>query len=171
MGVAVLEQTRLIHQGVQRLGAMGPPSLRLDEVRQAVSSLIREFRPDVVAIERPFFAPDNNAALLNLIADEIRVLAMRHRIEVRSSAPSTIRKHLCGDGRATKREVALAVASRFPELRKYLRSRSSWWRRYYGNMFDAVAVGIVAGMAPGRHGRKTRKRDRRATAALSCRSG
>jgi Holliday junction resolvasome RuvABC endonuclease subunit len=57
-------------------------------------------------------------------------------------APQTVRKSLTGDGWASKRELARAVASRFPALRVYLTQDRKWKERYFLNLFDAVALAL-----------------------------
>ena len=81
----------------------------------------------------------------NILVDEIRALARERGILVRALAPSTVKKRVCGDGRATKREVARAVVVRYPELKVYLGQDRKWKERYHGNMFDAVAIGMASG--------------------------
>lgn len=98
----------------------------------------------LLAVESAFFARDVNAALLNILVDEICCVWKEDGVAVRTLAPSTVRKRLCGNRSATKRQVADAVAARYPELEIHLSQDSSTDARYYGKMFDAVAVGLVA---------------------------
>ncbi len=46
--------------------------------------------------------------------------------------------------RATKLEVAKIVIAQYPELKVYLNQDRKWKEDYHLNMFDAVALGIVA---------------------------
>ena len=54
----------------------------------------------------------------------------------RTRTPSSVRKRLCGSGRATKRDMARAVLARYPELKVYLAQNRKWKERFHGNMFD-----------------------------------
>jgi hypothetical protein len=45
--------------------------------------------------------------------------------------------------RATKRDVARIVIQRFPQLAQHFHPGDFWRERYWGHMFDAVAVGLV----------------------------
>ena len=144
IGVAVLAGRGLAYHGVRTLQAEQTPHGRLEEVRRLVARLIRHFRPEILAVEKPFFARDRNAALLNVLVDEIRAVGREHGVRVVALAPSTVRKRVCGSGQATKAEVARAVAARFPELKALLQTGGSFRERYYGNLFDAVAVGLAA---------------------------
>ena len=106
--------------------------------------LIRDLKPDVIAMEKTFFANNRNSALLNVFSDEIRAVARSRRVPVRAYAPSTVKKRGTGNGRAGKAEVAQVVVSRYPELKVYLDQDRKWKTRFHANRFDAIAVGIVA---------------------------
>ena len=144
MGIAVLDGDALIYHGVKTILVRLTPHERLNAGRAVVVRLIQDFGPTVLAVEKAFFAQNRNAALLNVLVDEIRAIGRRHELEVRPLAPSTVKKGICGTGAATKREVAEAVVARSPELNVYLGQNRKWKERYHGNMFDAVAVGLVA---------------------------
>src|SRR5205814_9840034 len=89
-----------------------------------------------------------NTALLNVLFDEIRSLARRRRLAFVAYAPSSIKKFICGDGHAGKKQVAISVVSNFPELKVYLTQDRAWKERFHQNMFDAVALGIMATARP-----------------------
>lgn len=145
MGVAVLDGDNLVHHGVVSLRKGGSPHERLREARGAVLTLIRDFGPAVLAVETAFFANNRNTALLNILVDEVQAVGRRRGLGVVAYAPSTIKRRIAGNGRANKRDVAEAVVRRFPDLRPYLSEDGCSRARYHSNMFDAVAVGIVAG--------------------------
>lgn len=152
MGVALMDGRKLIYHGVKTLRQGGTPHDRLDEGRRAVLRLIRDFHPDVLVVEKAFFSRSRNAALLNVLIDEIRAVARQRGIAVLGLAPSTVKKRVCGDGHATKQDVARAVVARYPELSVYLGQDRKWKERYHGNMFDAVAVALAAGNSADRTG-------------------
>ena len=120
------------------------------EGRRVVLQLLRDFQPDLLAVEHAFFVKNRNTALLNVFVDEIRALARQNGIVVRSLAPSTVKKGICGDGAATKRQVSEAVVARYPDLKVYLGQDRKWKERFHGNMFDAVAIGILGSDAVSR---------------------
>jgi Holliday junction resolvasome RuvABC endonuclease subunit len=77
--------------------------------------------------------------------------AQQQHLAVETYAAQTVRKHLVGNGWATKREVATAIATRFPALRVYLTQDRRWKERYWQNMFDAVALALYyQGQPPSR---------------------
>jgi len=59
-------------------------------------------------------------------------------------SPNTVKKFICGNGWATKAEVSRAVVLKYPELKVYLTQDRAWKERFHQNMFDAVALGIMA---------------------------
>lgn len=144
LGIAVLDGDTLVHYGVRSIpGSLGPHA-RLQAGRRIVHRLLRDFRPGLLAIEKAFVSKSRNAALLNVLVDEIHASARARRISVRAFAPSTVKWRIARSGRATKRAVAAAVVLRYPELKPFLGQNRKWKERYHGNMFDAIAVGLVA---------------------------
>lgn len=144
MGVAVLQNQKLIYHAVEVVRNKKSPGEKLKEARKIVLRLIKDFRPDVIAIEKAFFANNRSAALVNVLVDEIKAIASRKKIKIVGYAPSTVKRFICGNGRASKEEVARAVAIRYPELKVFLTQDRAYKERFHQNMFDAVAVASLA---------------------------
>src|SRR5713226_284140 len=144
MGVALLENGNLIYHGVKTISRGSSPHEKLNEGRKIVLRLINDFKPDVLVVEKTFFENNRNSALLNVFADEILIVGKRRGLKVLAFAPSAVKKAVCGNGWAKKDEVARAVAVRYPELKVYLGQNREWKSRFHSNMFDAVALGIMA---------------------------
>lgn len=104
---------------------------------------MRDFRPRLVAIEKTFVTTNRRLSLLNVLADEITAIAHRRGLRVVAFAPSTVKKHVSGNGRADKKLVAALVAKRYPKLKVYLTQDRQWKALHHANMFDAVAVGLT----------------------------
>ena len=143
MGLAFLEEEKLIYHGVKVIKKRKSPHETLKEGRKIVLRLIKDFKPKALVIEKAFFANNRSAALLNVFVDEIRAIGRRKGLKVMSFAPSTVKKAISGNGRASKREVARVIVSRYPELKAYLTQDRAWKEEYHQNMFDAVALGIM----------------------------
>jgi crossover junction endodeoxyribonuclease RuvC len=144
MGIAFLDDGRLVYHTVKIIAKGKSPQQTLQRARDAVVRLIDDLKPNVVAVERTFFNQSRHTALLNVLFDEIRSLARRRRLTFVSYAPSTIKKFTCGNGRAGKKQVATVVVSKFPELKVYLTQDRQWKERFHENMYDAVALAIMA---------------------------
>ena len=143
MGVAVLEDSNLLDYSVKTFRHRGNPKLLLAQVDKLITRLITEAKPDVLAIEKNMFSQIQQNYLLTLAVAKIKAVAKRMKVEVREYAPNTVRKVVCNDGTAKKRELARAVALRYPELKVYLDSDKKWKQRYWQNLFDAVAVALA----------------------------
>ena len=145
MGVALLEAGQLLYHGVKVFPTQDRSARdRLTRAVTSVQRMIVDFKPSVLVIEKTFFAANRNVALLNVLADEICLIARRDGLCVLRFAPSTVKKRIAGTGRASKMDVAKVVVARFPELTVYLGQRRKWQEDFHGNMFDAVALGLMA---------------------------
>ncbi len=148
MGVAVLEDGKLVYYGVEVIARQKTPHETLREGRKVILRLINDLKPQVLVVEKTFFANNRSAALLNVFGDEIRAIGRRKGLKVICFAPSTLKKFTCGNGRASKFQVATVIVSKFPELRVYLTQDRAWKERFHQNMFDAVALAVMAVSRP-----------------------
>lgn len=144
MGVAFLDKGQLIYHGVKIIKKGRSPNDNLQSARRIILRLIKDFNPQILAVEKAFFANNRNASLLNVLVDEIKAIARRKKLKLVSYAPSSLKKFITGNGWANKYEVAQAVAQQYPKLRVYLTQDREWKERFHQNMFDAVALGIMA---------------------------
>jgi crossover junction endodeoxyribonuclease RuvC len=144
MGVALLDNGTLIYGGVKVIRNRRSPHEILWACRKIVLRLIKDFRPQVLVVEKTFFAQNRNTALLNVLVDEIKNMGKRKGLQVLSFAPSTMKKAICGNGRASKEEVARVIVSKFPELKVFLTQDRKWKEKYHQNMFDAIALGLIS---------------------------
>ena len=143
MGIAFLDDSKLIYHGVKTIKKGKSPQETLKTGKRIILRLIEDFRPNTLVVEKAFFANNRNATLLNVLVDEIKLIAQRKRLKVLSFAPNTVKKQICGYGRASKMDVARVIVSKFPELKVYLTQDRDWKERYHQNMFDAVALGMM----------------------------
>lgn len=143
MGVAFFEGKDLIYHGVKSITKRTSPHIILNEGRKTILNLIRDYTPNVLVVEKTFFANNRNSGLLNVFADEIQSIGKRKGLKVLCYAPSTVKKAICGYGLASKEEVAKAVVAKYPLLKVYLDQDRQWKNLYHQNMFDAVALGIM----------------------------
>lgn len=143
MGVALLENGNLIYHGVKGIYNRKSPHVILKQGREIILRLIRDFQPGILVVEKSFFANNRNSALLNVFVDEILAIGRRKRLRVLAYAPSTVKKAICGHGRASKEEVTKVIVSKYPQLKVYLSQDRKWKEKYHANMFDAVALGLM----------------------------
>jgi Holliday junction resolvasome RuvABC endonuclease subunit len=143
MGIAFFDNGKLVYHGVEVVTGRKTPQEKLKEARKRILRLVRDLKPRVLVIEKASFANNRTAALLNVLTSDIKAITRRKKLGLISYAPSTVKKWLCGNGHASKREVAKAVIAKYPELKVYLTQDRAWKEEYHQNMFDAVALGIM----------------------------
>ncbi len=144
MGIAFLDRGKLVYHGVKIFKRGRSPHETLREGRRTILRLIRDFKPQVFVVEKSFFAKNRNASLLNVFVDEMMLIAKRNGLKVLSFAPCTLKKFICGYGRASKEDVARVIVAKYPELKVYLTQDRLWKEKFHQNMFDAVALGMMA---------------------------
>lgn len=144
-GFAVFHGDRLEHHGVKVFTKRRSAKDNLPEIRAFVPSLIRAYKPRLLAVERLHFTKRTpRTALLDQFYRQILYTGRRNGVTVVTYAPSVVKKFVTGNGWANKRQVAEAMAYRYPELRAYLYPGRQWMFRHHANMFDAVAVAVTA---------------------------
>ncbi|MCH7730312.1 crossover junction endodeoxyribonuclease RuvC, partial [Patescibacteria group bacterium] len=109
------------------------------DIYQQMNSVIRQFKPDIVAIEKLFFA--RNAKTVMRVGQALGVMllsAARAKAEIYEYAPKTIKKVLTGNGNADKKTVQKHVRK---ILGSKVRSRKKQ-KTHFDNSADALAVAI-----------------------------
>jgi Holliday junction resolvasome, endonuclease subunit len=155
MGLAVLRGRDLRYFGVRTLRNGARPYDVIGQARRILLAVIERQTPDIVAIEEPLLLPTKRAALMSVIAQELRARAEELNLKVVELSPSEIRERVARNSRATKIEVAeVLVRSGFEQLKPLIPQRPAraalglWPRdKYWLHMFDALAL-TVAAQAP-----------------------
>ena len=142
LGIAVLEGKKLLFQSVVTLYRY-PARERPKQARNRLREVICHYKPRILVIEKVFSSSNKNTKGLQLLAKTIKSLARRNGLRVAEYAPKTVRKCICGTGKATKREVAATISAKYPELHIYLSQDRRWKERHWQNLFDAIAVGLT----------------------------
>ena len=143
-GVAVVEGDDLLYYAVKELRRMRPAYQLTRATRDVVSDLIERFQPDVVAYETSYYVQQAASPLLADQEREIRRTGKVAGLKVIAYSPLYVRQQLCADAYVTKHMVARVLVQRFPELAGYRVNQTPRSERYWLNMFDALAVAVVA---------------------------
>ena len=141
-GFAVLESpATLIDWGVRHASE--------DKNRRSlekVSELIDRYQPDVLVVERTTAKGCRRRLRARQLIEDLPGLALEHGL--RTKRVSRRRAQLCfyKTGSATKRQVAVALTERFPELEPHLPPMRKPWMSEDERMsiFDAVAFGYAS---------------------------
>ncbi len=112
---------------------------RLKNIHTEMRSIIKKYTPDVVAIEKIFFATNAKTAIGVGQAQGVMLLcAQQQNTDIYEYAPGTIKKAITGDGKADKKLIQ-------KHIRKYLgggvRSKIRQ-KTHFDNSADALAVAI-----------------------------
>ena len=116
---------------------------RLLLIHQGIASLIKDYQPDIMAVERLFFAVNVKTAMaVSEALGVIRLAAAQKKIPVADYVPMQIKMIICGSGKADKKKMKKTV-------RKLLNFRSPNHKKtHFDDVCDALAVAIC-------HARKT----------------
>jgi Holliday junction resolvasome RuvABC endonuclease subunit len=138
IGFAVMEGTEhLIDWGVKIVGR----EKNRECLRQA-AELIRRYTPDVLVIEDHEHKSSRRSLRVRMLLKAILVLASKEEVKAQSVSRSALRKALSQGSALTKRQIAIEIAKRFPELAPRLpRLRKPWMGEDERmSIFDAVAL-------------------------------
>lgn len=110
---------------------------RLAVIHKEIKAVIRDFKPDIIAIERLFFATNAKSAIaVSEATGVIKLAASSKKVPIAEYTPMEIKKEITGSGRADKRAVKKAI-------RKLLSIRSPNRKKtHFDDVCDALAVAI-----------------------------
>ena len=164
-GVVEVGGQRPIHvaHGALRTTASISLGERLTVLRDGVTALIAEHRPDRIAIERIFSQSNVQSAIaIGAVRGVALLIAADNRIEVVEATPSEMKRAIAGDGRATKAAVTKAIT-------KLLVMKSA---PTPDDAADALALALWgAGARKLEHRSGSSRLDRSASAAVAAESG
>jgi crossover junction endodeoxyribonuclease RuvC len=133
------ENCQLVDFGLIETEKNGYPPERLLDIHKQITKLIKEFKPDVMAIEKLFFF--SNAKTVMRVGQAQGVMlfsAANKKLKVHEYAPAMIKKVISGNGRADKKEVQKS-------LRKVLGAKARSRKKkktHFDNSADALAVAM-----------------------------
>src|SRR5215204_6685696 len=91
---------------ILRPGSTEDPYRKLQLIYNTVSGLIIKYKPDVFAIEAPFFGKNVQSMLKLGRAQGVAIAAaMRHGLEVTEYSPKKVKQSITGNGNADKEQV------------------------------------------------------------------
>jgi crossover junction endodeoxyribonuclease RuvC len=104
---------RTLLYGAVKVGAkqrMASSGVALQNVHELICGLIRDFSPDVLAIESVFSALNVRTALrLAEVRGVVLLAAAQHGLQVHSYAPREVKANIAGHGHADKRQMQIMV--------------------------------------------------------------
>jgi Holliday junction resolvasome RuvABC endonuclease subunit len=111
-----------------------------------IDDLIDVYLPSVIVIEDYAGKGSRRCRRIERLINDISKLASKKKIRVRSFSRAKVKQAFSDCGASTKQEIAIAIASRFPELAPRLpRFRKPWMSEDYRmSIFDAVALAMTS---------------------------
>ena len=151
-----------VAHGALRTAATLTLGARLSILRDGVTALIEEHRPDRIAIERIFSQSNVQTAIaIGAVRGVALLIATDHNIEVVEATPSEMKRAIAGEGRATKAAVTKAIT-------KLLALQTAT----PDDAADALALALWgAGARKMEHRSGSSRLDRSAAAAVAAESG
>lgn len=119
MGYAVLN-TKLNKSEVEAIGVVQMKGLpdhyaKLKHILERISALIAQYRPDILAIEAPFYGKNVQSMLKLGRAQGIVIAVCLHAgMEVFEYEPRKIKQSITGNGNAAKEQVAAMLGHMYP---------------------------------------------------------
>lgn len=110
---------RLVEFGVIRTTPTTPMPVRLREIHEALTGLIRDLEPDVAVVEELYFSANVSTAItVGQARGVILLTAAQAGIPVYEYAPNKVKQAVTGDGAADKRQMQdmLRIVLRLTEI-------------------------------------------------------
>lgn len=99
-------KTTLVDAGVIRTDAHTPLPDRLSEIYDGLSEIIEQTQPEVMAIEKLFFAQNVTTAISVAHARGVAMLTGRQaNLQIEEYTPLQIKQTMTGYGRASKKQI------------------------------------------------------------------
>lgn len=101
---------RLVDAGVVRTNAEESDAERLRRLHAALGTLLVEYRPERIAVERLFFQRNVQTAMAVGQARGVALLAAAEaHVPIDEPTPNEVKQAVCGNGAADKQQVAAMV--------------------------------------------------------------
>jgi len=110
IGYGIIEKPKKVRgYGIIEIKKRGLPE-RLVYLERELEKLIKKYEPEVIAVEKLFFAKNKKTALEVAEARGVIILvAARHKIEIKEPTPIFVKQSVTGYGLADKKAVTKMV--------------------------------------------------------------
>lgn len=128
---------KLVDFGLVSTDKKSPHGQRLNLIYEGILAVIIKYKPEVVAIERLFFATNALTAIAVGQAIGVIKLAIEHQgLTVFDYAPMQVKLVIGGSGKADKNAIKATIKKMF-KIRE-----SKGMRTHFDNSADAIAIAI-----------------------------
>jgi Holliday junction resolvasome RuvABC endonuclease subunit len=141
IGIAVMKDDELVFYAVKTF-KKGDDEEKLKKLRLIIEKLVTDYRVEYVALEKIVFVQQHRS-FVKIVYDKIKEFLKERNIELFEYNPKVIRQIICDAQKPTKRNTALILAQKHAELVKYFNVAKLWQKRYFAQLFDAIAAAQV----------------------------
>lgn len=141
IGVSIQRDEELVFYAVKTI-KQNTKSEMMKRLEQVLTRLIDKYDIETVAIEKIVFVQQYRS-FVKIVYEEIKDIINKRGIELFEYNPKLIRQIICGLEKPTKRNTALLLTQRYTELARYFNVPKLWQKRYFAQLFGAIAVGLV----------------------------
>jgi Holliday junction resolvasome RuvABC endonuclease subunit len=140
-GITIFQGRDIVISFVKTFSTKGSVKYRTKVAKLAFLSLFDKYVLDILVIEKPFAFWSKQSKFLDRIIEELKASAKKKGMKVCEYSPRTIKKAICNDENASKRDAAKVICSIYPELKINLNQDKRCKEIYWGHMFDSVGLG------------------------------
>ncbi len=142
IGVAVLRGEELVFYAVKSI-KQNSKTGTLARLEQILTALIEKYDIEAIAIKQ-LVCVQQLRSFAKTVYEAVKNFALGKNIRLFECQSTAVRRVVCqGAAKPTKRNTALLLSQRYTELTRYFNVRRLWQKRYYAQLFDAIAVGLV----------------------------
>jgi len=141
IGFAILEiidkKIGLLDYGLIDTKEILDPAEKLNSIAEDIESLAQQYKPDILAIEKLFFAKNVTTGLAVAEARGVIIqTSYKHGLRVEEIAPTQVKSGLTGHGKASKEQIQHMVM-RLLKLKELPKP---------DDVADAIAIGLCIGL-------------------------
>ena len=108
MGYAILESGKLVKAGCLETSKDSAYEDRLQEIGRRFSELLKEHKPDALAVEK-LFLNTNQKTAMRVAEARGAILYLANGMKIAEFSPPEVKLAVCGYGRADKAQVARMI--------------------------------------------------------------
>ncbi len=130
---------QVVEFGLIETDKNGAPEIRLADIYKQMGTIIKKFKPDIMAVEKLFFAANAKTAMrVGQALGVILFSAAKNKTKVAEYAPKTIKKIVAGNGKANKKDIQKSLRNVLgPKVRSRVHQKT-----HFDNAADALAVAL-----------------------------
>lgn len=141
IGVSIQRNEELVFYAVKSI-KQNSKTETLKRLQNVLEALIAKYDIEVIAVEKSVY-PQQQNSFVKIVYQATKDFALQRNIRLFEYHPNLIRQIICQMKKPTKYNTALILAQRYTELARYFNVPKLWQKRYFAQLFDAIAVGLV----------------------------